>query len=122
MKNHCILCEEISCKATDCKKVRNINKRKIIVASKKLCFNCLCESHRVIECKSKGRCCNSNGKNRYATNKLNSNHLWLKTTKSNAAVGTRRNLSCHSYSSRWNKITSSFGHRSWKFLYFIGIC
>ena len=98
-KKHCILCEETFCKASDCKKVRNINERKRIVASKKLYFNCLYECHWVIECKRKGTCCNFNSKSLYATNKVNIDHLLV---ISSSSILTWKEFRWMITTKRWN--------------------
>ena len=61
-RQHCIYCGDLKHKATECQKVTDISERKKIVASKRLCFNCIKEGHRANECKSKGLCQHCKGR------------------------------------------------------------
>ena len=123
MKNHYIFCEKASHKATDFKKVTNINARKRIVASNKMCFNYLCEAHQVIECESKGTCGSWQASHLHMlqVSRTGTIGCWkLSKTTSGDNKEARRDLSCRSYFGRWNKMPSSSRHRSWKILYSIG--
>ena len=52
----CVYCGSKDHKPTACTRIQDINKRRKIISSKKLCFNCIGEGHRASNCKSKRSC------------------------------------------------------------------
>ena len=52
----CVFCDGSAHKSTGCTKVTDLNERKKIFSSKKLCFNCSGSKHRDSEYKSKNGC------------------------------------------------------------------
>ena len=52
----CVFCDGSDHKSTGCTKVTDLNERKKIFSSMKLCFNCSGSKHRASECKSKTGC------------------------------------------------------------------
>ena len=52
----CVFCDGSDHKSTGCTKVTDLNERKKIFSSKKLCFNCSCSKHHASECKSETGC------------------------------------------------------------------
>ena len=52
----CVFFDGSDRKSTGCTKVTDLNERKKIFSSKKLCFNCSGSKHRASECKSKTGC------------------------------------------------------------------
>ena len=57
----CIYCEDTNHKAADCEKVKELSERKKIIATKRLCYNCVGNGHRAVDCKSKRRCLHCKG-------------------------------------------------------------
>ena len=49
-------CDETSHKSADCPRVSTLDRRKKILAEKKLCFNCTGPRHRAADCVSKMSC------------------------------------------------------------------
>ena len=56
MGRGCIYCNSEDHKATECKKVPNLNQRKKILSDKRLCFNCTGAKHQAQDCRSKTNC------------------------------------------------------------------
>ena len=52
----CVYCGGKDHKAIACNRIQDINKKRRIISSKGLCFNCLGEGHRVSSCKSQRSC------------------------------------------------------------------
>ncbi|XP_046862784.1 uncharacterized protein LOC124456361 [Xenia sp. Carnegie-2017] len=61
-KRRCVYCNAENHSAVDCTVVTDIDKRKKLLAEKKLCFNCTGTKHRTADCKSSHRCSKCNGK------------------------------------------------------------
>ncbi len=57
----CVYCTSTAHKSGDCTVVTSVRDRKQIISTKKLCFNCICPSHRASQCKSRG-CFKCNGR------------------------------------------------------------
>ena len=58
----CVYCESSTHKSSECSKVVDIEARKNIIATKRLCFNCTGEGHHASKCKSKRTCFKCNGR------------------------------------------------------------
>lgn len=52
----CVYCEEVTHKASECKKITMPGERKKILSQKKLCFNCTGGKHRASKCNSRSTC------------------------------------------------------------------
>ena len=52
----CVYCESKDHKPIACNRIQDVNKRRKIMSSKKLRFNCIGEGHCASNCKSKGSC------------------------------------------------------------------
>ena len=52
----CVYCEQVTHKASDCKKITTADERKKVLSEKKLCFNCAGGKHRASNCLSKSLC------------------------------------------------------------------
>ena len=55
-KHGCVYCDDANHKSRDCTSVAEVNERKKILATKRLCFNCTGAKHRAAECKSNSGC------------------------------------------------------------------
>ena len=55
-KQGCVYCDDVSHKSRECTRVADVNERKKILATKRLCFNCTGARHRASECKSTSGC------------------------------------------------------------------
>ena len=58
----CVYCESSTHKSSECSKVVDIDARKNIIATKRLCFNCTGEGHHASKCRSKRTCIKCNGR------------------------------------------------------------
>ena len=55
-KQGCVYCDDVSHKSRECTRVADVNERKKMLATKRLCFNCTGARHRASECKSTSGC------------------------------------------------------------------
>ena len=55
-KHSCVYCEDSNHKSRECPRVVDVNERKKILATKRLCFNCTGARHRASECRSTSGC------------------------------------------------------------------
>ena len=55
-KHGCVYCDDVSHKSRECTHVVDVNERRKILATKRLCFNCTGARHRASECKSTSGC------------------------------------------------------------------
>ena len=58
----CIYCGDLTHKAAECQRVKDVIQRRNILNKKKLCYNCNGEDHRAINCRSKRTCQHCKGK------------------------------------------------------------
>ena len=55
-KHGCVYCDDVSHKSRECTHVVDVNERRKILSTKRLCFNCTGARHRASECKSTSGC------------------------------------------------------------------
>ena len=61
-KRVCVYCDAENHSSKDCSIVTDVDKRKKLLAEKKLCFNCTGSKHRAADCKSTQKCSKCNMK------------------------------------------------------------
>lgn len=63
----CVYCGDLGHKAIQCEKIRDIGKRKKILARKSLCFTCATKPHRAANCTGKSACGHSGKRHHTST-------------------------------------------------------
>ena len=61
-KRVCVYCDAENHSSKDCSIVTDVDKRKKLLAEKKLCFNCTGSKHRAADCRSTQKCSKCNMK------------------------------------------------------------
>ena len=86
-KRECVYCGSESHRVFDCDKVKDLFERQKIVATKKLCYDCLGGGHSGISCESKGSCKNCNSRHHTSIcEKKNGNSTPMLTTQDKQVI------------------------------------
>ena len=120
-KHGCIYCGLQNHKSEDCTKVLNVARRKEILTSKRLCYNCIGYGHSAANCQSRG-CRKCNKKHHTSICQNGNATMDSRLENKTETMGTVFNASTTIHPTVVAKVNGgksedNVGYRGWKFLY-----